>query len=134
MIGTARKVNDSMPTFVLDRLRDIMKDNSIEDMSRVGIYGITYKPNVDDTRESPSLQFLNLLDDDERSLIKIYDPMVEPSRYEGMVEGFDEFLGGIDLVLVMVDHKQLSVNEDKLEGKIIFDTKNIIRKYPTYKL
>ena len=60
--------------------------------------------------------------------------MVEPSRYEGMVEGFDEFLGGIDLVLVMVDHKQLSVNEDKLEGKIIFDTKNIIRKYPTYKL
>lgn len=34
----------------------------------------------------------------------------------------------------MVDHKQLSVNEDKLEGKIIFDTKNIIRKYPTYKL
>lgn len=134
LIGTARKVNDSMPTFVLDRLRDIMKDNSIEDMSRVGIYGITYKPNVDDTRESPSLQFLNLLDDDERSLIKIYDPMVEPSRYEGMVEGFDEFLGGIDLVLVMVDHKQLSGNEDKLEGKIIFDTKNIIRNYPTYKL
>lgn len=134
LIGTARKVNDSMPIFVLDRLRSIMDDMSIADMSKVGIYGMTYKPNVDDTRESPSLQFLSLLDEKERSSIKIYDPMVDSSRYGGMIDDFEDFLDAIDILLVMVDHRHLSDNEDKLEGKVIFDTKNIIKKYPTYKL
>ena len=134
LIGTARQVNDSMPYFVFERLKKIMKDNEVVDMSRVGLYGMTYKPNVDDTRESPSIQFLELLDEKDRDSIKIYDPMVDSTSYDGMVDDFDDFLADVDLVLIMVDHNHLLKNEDRLIGKVIFDTKNVINKYPTYKL
>jgi len=58
LILTARKVNDSMPKHVLGRIRDIMRENNIKDISKVGLYGLAYKENVDDTRESPTLQLL----------------------------------------------------------------------------
>ena len=52
LILTARKINDSMPTHVLKRIRDIMREHNINDISKVGLYGLTYKENVDDVRES----------------------------------------------------------------------------------
>ena len=51
-------MNDSMPEYVLERTSEIMKENKISDISRVGFYGLTYKENVDDVRESPTLQLL----------------------------------------------------------------------------
>ncbi len=47
-----------MPEYVLERTSEIMKENKISDISRVGFYGLTYKENVDDVRESPTLQLL----------------------------------------------------------------------------
>ena len=52
------KVNDDMPNFVLKRIREIMESNGISDVKKVGLYGLTYKENVDDYRESPTLQLL----------------------------------------------------------------------------
>ena len=77
IILAARKINDSMPDFVLERIHNIMKENGLTDVGRVGLYGLTYKENVDDTRESPTLQMLESM---ERHLcggqIKVYDPYV----------------------------------------------------------
>jgi UDP-N-acetyl-D-mannosaminuronic acid dehydrogenase len=56
IILTARKINDSMPKHVLSRIRTIMREHNIHDISKVGLYGLAYKENVDDTRESPTLQ------------------------------------------------------------------------------
>lgn len=61
LIFKARQVNDSMPSYTLNRIKDIMKENGIKDLSRVGFYGITYKENVDDIRDSPTLQILALM-------------------------------------------------------------------------
>ena len=47
-----------MPDFVLNRIYEIMKENKITDISKVGLYGLNYKENVDDMRESPTLQML----------------------------------------------------------------------------
>lgn len=58
IILAARKINDSMPEFVLERIHDIMKEKGMTDVRRVGLYGLTYKENVDDMRESPTLQML----------------------------------------------------------------------------
>lgn len=55
LILTARKINDSMPTHVLLRISEIMKEHNIRNISKIGLYGLTYKENVDDTRESPTL-------------------------------------------------------------------------------
>ena len=59
VIDESMKTNDSMPDFVLNRIFEIMKDKELTDVGRVGLYGLTYKENVDDMRESPTLQFKN---------------------------------------------------------------------------
>jgi len=51
-----------MPDFVLERIHTIMKENQITDVGRVGLYGLTYKENVDDMRESPTLQMLESME------------------------------------------------------------------------
>ena len=58
VIDESMKTNDAMPDFVLNRIYTIMKENGLNDVTRVGLYGLTYKENVDDTRESPTLQLL----------------------------------------------------------------------------
>lgn len=70
----AREVNDGMPLYVFDRIHEIMKENNIKDFSKVGLYGLTYKENVDDTRESPTLQLLDIFDKYNINDVKIYDP------------------------------------------------------------
>ena len=55
LIRQAREVNSAMPAFVLERIREIMAEKGIADTSRVGLYGLAYKEDVDDTRESPTL-------------------------------------------------------------------------------
>ena len=43
LILTARKINDSMPSHVLGRIRDIMREHNVKDISKIGIYGLAYK-------------------------------------------------------------------------------------------
>ena len=77
--------------FVLQRIHDIMKEKGLKDISRVGLYGLTYKENVDDCRESPTLQ---LLESQERHLaptLKVYDPFVKKDMVENQYHDFDQF-------------------------------------------
>ena len=76
VIGESMKINDGMPDFVLNRIYEIMKEKGLTDITKVGLYGLTYKENVDDMRESPTLQ---LLESQERHLatgLKVYDPYI----------------------------------------------------------
>ncbi len=127
LILAARKINDSMPEFVLNRTYEIMKENNITDVSRVGIYGMTYKEDVDDIRESPTLQ---LLENMNRHLagdrVRLYDPMVKMDIASNQYHDLDEFLASVDIVIVMVGHTEIRENRGKLSDKIVFDTRNII--------
>ena len=134
LISTARHINDSMPLYVIDRIKEIMDNNDIKSFSDVGLYGLTYKPNVDDTRESPTIQLLNNLDEDSRDKIKVYDPMIQKKMYKSQVEDLQDFIDNIKLLVVMVDHREILESEKILENKIILDTKNVIKSLPTYKL
>jgi UDP-N-acetyl-D-mannosaminuronic acid dehydrogenase len=124
LIRSAREVNDEMPSFILSRAREILHKNSI-DQSRVGIYGLTYKADVSDTRESPSLQLIDLFTKEFGFAPLVYDPLIKDGKYNSQ-PSFEEFLLKINFVIVMVDHSHLKVNVDKLLGKIIFDTKRVV--------
>lgn len=134
LIWEARKINDSMPTFVLGRIRDIMKEHNIHDVSKVGLYGLTYKENVDDTRESPTLQLLEAMDEHLAFGIKSYDPFIKEPIVDGQYGDFDKFLDDVEIVVLMVSHSQIKENMDKLKGKIVLDTRNICDLEGTYKL
>ena len=126
VIKAAREVNDGQPQFVLERLRTILKENNITDLSKVGIYGLTYKDNVDDIRESPTLQLLDKLNKDEKEKFKIFDPYITKKIVENQYFDFDEFISKLDVIVIMNAHNQLKENVNEIKDKIILDTKNII--------
>lgn len=134
VIDESMKTNDGMPDFVLNRIHEIMQENNIVDFSRVGLYGLSYKENVDDPRESPTIQ---LLESQARHLaqpIKSYDPYFEQDIVPNQYHDFDRFLEDTDLVVIMVNHNQILENMDKLKGKIVFDTRKCCALPGTYRL
>lgn len=125
VIDESMKTNDGMPDFVLNRIYEIMKEKGMADITRVGLYGLTYKENVDDMRESPTLQ---LLESQERHLatgLKVYDPFIEDDMVKNQYHSLDEFLNEVDFVVIMVKHNEIKENMDKLKDKIVLDCHNI---------
>ena len=134
VIDESMKTNDSMPDFVLNRIFEIMKETGLTDISRVGLYGLTYKENVDDCRESPTLQ---LLENQARHLapaLKNYDPWVIKDVAENQYHEFDKFLADVDMVVIMVGHSQIKENMEKLAGKVVFDTRKVCDLPGVYRL
>ena len=125
VIDESMKTNDSMPDFVLNRIYEIMKEKGMSDISRVGLYGLTYKENVDDFRESPTLQ---LLESQERHLatgLKSYDPFIKKDLVKNQYHDLDEFLSVVDVVVIMVKHDEIKEQMDKLRDKVVLDCQNI---------
>lgn len=134
LILTARKINDSMPAHVIGRIRDIMKEHNITDISKIGIYGLAYKENVDDTRESPTLQLLEVLDNHLASGVKVYDPFITKKIVEHQIMDFELFLDEIELLVIIVAHDHIKSKLELVRGKIVLDTKNICNYDGVYKL
>lgn len=134
VIGESMKVNDSMPEFVLERIHTIMQEKGITDISRVGLYGLTYKENVDDYRESPTLQLLECQECHLAQPLKVYDPFITQDLVKNQYHDFDKFLDDIDLVVIMVGHDEIKENIDKLSGKVILDTRKVCSLPNTYRL
>lgn len=122
----AREVNDAMPQYVFDKIHKIMKENNIKDYSEVGLYGLTYKENVDDMRESPTLQLLDRFEKYNIDSVKIYDPFIKEKKFENQVMDMDDFLKDIKLVVILVNHDEIKNNQELLSEKVVYDTKNII--------
>lgn len=134
VINESMKTNDSMPDFVLHRIYDIMKENSMNDVKRVGLYGLTYKENVDDMRESPTLQLLESQEHHLATGLKVYDPYIEKDVVANQYHSLDEFLKDVDFVVIMVKHNEIKENMDKLSDKIVLDCHNICNKPGVYHL
>lgn len=126
VIDESMRTNDAMPDFVLERIYEIMKEKGLGDITRVGLYGLTYKENVDDMRESPTLQ---LLESQERHLangLKVYDPYITNDVVANQYHDLEQFIEECDLIVVMVKHDEIKRNIDKLKNKVVLDCHNII--------
>ena len=127
---TARQVNDFKPQHVVGQVLSTLKDLS---EARIAILGLTFKANIDDVRESPSVTIVeSLAQQAPNCRIDVVDPNVHemPKRLAGFMNvGFsalDEALDVADLVLLLVDHKEFaSINQARLAGKKVIDTKGI---------
>ena len=125
VIDESMRTNDSQPGFVLNRIHEIMKENGLTDTSRVGLYGLTYKENVDDCRESPTLQLLEAQERHLAAPLKVYDPFVVQDVVQSQYHDLDEFLSAVDFVVIMVKHDEIKLNWEKLKGKVVLDCHNI---------
>lgn len=134
LILTARKTNDSMPSHVLGRIRDIMREHNISDPSKIGLYGLTYKENVDDTRESPTLQLLDRMDKHLAFGVKVFDPFVKKRIVDHQYMNFEDFINEIEILVIMVGHDHIKNNMDLIKEKLVLDTRNVCAFESAYKL
>ncbi|MHA2140834.1 MAG: nucleotide sugar dehydrogenase [Candidatus Thorarchaeota archaeon] len=118
LIPAARQVNDSMPAHVSRKIRDIVLDLSLR--STVGILGVSFKPNVSDTRNSPSLELINLLWSTGMEVI-VYDPLVDQKFGDRKAETIDDILQSCDIVVLGAAHDSLLKElREKDLSKIVF--------------
>lgn len=134
IILTARKINDSMPKHVLTRIRDIMREKDIKDVGKIGLYGLTYKEDVDDVRESPTLQLLQKMDEHLAFGVKVFDPFVKDRIVDHQFMSFEDFLNEIEILVILVSHTHIKENMELIKNKLILDTKNICKFENVYKL
>ncbi|MBZ9570440.1 nucleotide sugar dehydrogenase [Methanobrevibacter sp. TMH8] len=124
LIKLARDINNSMPQFVVDKTKEILKE--VEN-PKIAILGVAYKGNTGDIRESPALKVCEILEN-EGFEINIHDPHVKNENYYGFKEAIED----ADICIVLSDHfefKNLDFNlmSEKMRNPIIFDTKNLIK-------
>lgn len=134
VIRAAREVNDAMPDYVLEKVSEIMNKNNIYDLSKVGLYGLTYKEDVDDVRESPTLQLLTSMKKHLANGVKVYDPYVQQDIVDNQFHSFSEFVDSVQLIVVMVAHTEIIEKQDLLKGKLVFDTRNKLALENVYHL
>lgn len=131
LVRTAREVNDSMPNYIVDRIIEIADYSNIK-YDRIGLYGMTYKPNVKDYRESPSFKIIEIFKSKKGLSLNSFDPYDSDKDY--LEIDFEEFVKNNFFIVILVDHKHILENLSAIEDKIIFDTKNITHLTKAIKL
>ncbi|NLD50572.1 MAG: nucleotide sugar dehydrogenase [Clostridiaceae bacterium] len=129
LIEKSRKINDNMPEHVLGRIGEILGDVSGKKV--ITILGVTYKPDIDDIRESPIEHLVGLLEADGNYEIRIVDPFVHNHKY--IKKDLINACEGSDLVLLAVNHKdfgniQFNKVSKVMRTKNILDTRNFFDK------
>ena len=131
MIQTARRVNLSKTAWVLKKINTLLESEPIEDKSKIkiGCLGITFKPDVDDIRESPALKIVNKLLSSGKDVM-VVDPNV---KKEMPFEMFDlkTVLRDADILVFLVKHKEfVELNESpKIFEKTVLDFCGALTKF-----
>jgi UDP-N-acetyl-D-mannosaminuronic acid dehydrogenase len=125
LINLSRTINTSMPSYVVENVNKLMKN---VDGKVVTIFGLTYKGNVDDIRESPAMEILELLKEQNQFEVRAYDPHV---HLNWVITDMEEAVNSSDLIVVLSDHNEFKFFEEadlaNMNNKRIFDTKNVVK-------
>lgn len=124
LIKLARDINVSMPMYVVEKVDKLIKGDKTK---KIGVLGVTYKPNIDDIRESPALVIIDELKSRGYTLC-IHDPYVKNDAYSS----FAETLKDAELLLCLVGHEAfvtMDYNEvlKLMKKPVVFDTTGLLK-------
>ena len=127
-IELADEINTNMPRYVVTKVSEALNADStpVRD-SKVLILGVAYKPDVDDVRESPALDIIQLLQQ-QGAIVSYHDPHVPELLLDGVemcaVEYGTAMLGDADCVLIVTDHSVYDWAEILDNAQLVVDTRN----------
>ena len=128
-LRNARKINNSMPEYTVELLQEALNEveKSIKG-SRIALLGLSYKANVGDLRESPSLELIEILKE-KGALLSVFDPYVSSLS---TVSSIEEALEKNDIVLLATNHREfVEIPVEKFVSsriQVIIDGKNCLHK------
>ncbi|AEC51934.1 UDP-N-acetyl-D-mannosamine 6-dehydrogenase [Pyrococcus sp. NA2] len=125
LISLARYINDTMPNYVLRKVKEMLRGLKFPTIT---VLGVAYKGNVDDARETPALRFIRLAEN-EGFEVKVYDPYVKEFDYPLL--DLEEAVKGSDCIVVITDHDVFKFLDPEKIGKLmrnrcVFDARNIL--------
>ncbi|MGE7998525.1 nucleotide sugar dehydrogenase [Lysinibacillus sp. NPDC093190] len=129
IIHLSRNTNDSMPSFTAQKTQSILNQNKIAG-GKVAVLGLAFKGNVDDMRESPSTIVIDELQNLGLEVIS-YDPHIKENKHATQTQSLEEATKDADIIVVLTDHnefKALEAAEITVKSKIVFDTKNCLKR------
>jgi len=127
-IELAGHINGQMPLFVVEKVQNALNDHSkAVKGARIHILGVAYKKNIDDVRESPALDIIQLL---ERRGAKLTysDPHVPCIRFDGLeLHSEPNALANADCVVIVTDHSLFDYKALVRDAALIVDTRNALK-------
>ena len=137
MIELAGEINTEMPAFWVGKVADALNDAGKPMRgSRVLVLGVAYKKDIDDLRESPALEILDLLSK-KGADARYHDPYVPEIVDDGHTPGGavgrsvpldDETLRGADAVIIVTDHSAIDYGRVKQFASIVIDSRNALSR------
>jgi UDP-N-acetyl-D-glucosamine dehydrogenase len=129
-IELAGEINSEMPEHVCDLVADALNaQKKSVNGSRVMVLGVAYKRDVEDVRESPALDILNLLET-RGAAVSYHDPFVPSLKLDGTTLRSVELLPGVaaaDVVVIVTDHSGFAYREIVEAAHVVVDTRNATR-------
>ncbi len=137
-IELATDINGNMPRFVLNKVCELLnKAKKPINGSKILLLGIAYKADVNDLRESPSLEVYKLLRT-ENAKVDYYDPLIrefsEGGRKIRSISLKPEIVRKYDCVVVITAHKDIDYDLVLKNAKLIFDTRNVYKDVDSRKV
>ena len=132
MIHTAGHINMRMPHYMAVKIASALnKQGKAINGSRILFLGVAYKPNIDDERESPALEIIDIVAK-KGGLVSYHDPYI-PTVHTGRklnlqsVELTPDVLGNSDVVVLTTNHAAFDVEFIQQHAKLIVDMRNMVK-------
>jgi UDP-N-acetyl-D-glucosamine dehydrogenase len=123
-IELAGEVNQRMPYFCVERIARALNDHSKSVRgSRIGIYGVSYKPGVGDLRESPALRIIGLLRDQGAEIV-YHDDFVPELPEHGLRSDWPD---DVDCAVIVTAHPGLDLERVVRESPLVVDFRGVTR-------
>ncbi|WP_330692447.1 nucleotide sugar dehydrogenase [Mogibacterium neglectum] len=132
MIESSMIINDKMPEYTVDRAASVLNEHKKAlNGSKVLVLGVAYKNNIDDYRESPALNVIDILKE-RGAVTDFYDPWIPKYKrngewHEGISEINADIIKGYDLILVATAHDAYDYEMIRKNAVTIFDTRNAFK-------
>ncbi len=126
LIRQARLLNQRVPEYLVARMAQVLGD---EADPRVALFGVAYKGDVDDARESPGRDFARLLEDKLDASLTIYDPHVR--HFDRELTSFEKAVTNADAIVITAPHSEFKYMDPTEVGKlmrhkVLFDWCNLV--------
>ena len=130
LIRQAREINDNTPARVMEKIQSLMKSKD----GKLTILGLTYKPDVDDTRESPIIKLIDKLIEETDFKVVVHDPHAKRDLFKHkdiLVEDLEQAVKDSELIVLGVNHLNYKNLDFKRIGglmkeKVVYDTRNFL--------
>lgn len=132
MIESSMIINDKMPEYTVDRAASVLNEHKKAlNGSKVLVLGVAYKNNIDDYRESPALNVIDILKE-RGAVTDFYDPWIPKYKrngewHEGISEINVDIIKEYDLILVATAHDAYDYDMIRKNALAIFDTRNAFK-------